>query len=55
MVKTLVMLGETADIYLVSADLNGKTEVFICNAIILLLHKNLGYGLESHSNCESQI
>ena len=23
------MLGETADIYLVSADLNGKTEVFI--------------------------
>lgn len=27
--KTLVMLGESADIYLVSADLNGKTEVFI--------------------------
>lgn len=29
--KTLVMLGETADVFLVSADFNGKADVFIVN------------------------
>lgn len=29
--KTLVMLGETADLFLVSADFNGKADVFVVN------------------------
>ena len=29
--KTLVMLGETADLFLVSADFNGKPDVFVVN------------------------
>ena len=29
--KTLVMLGETADVFLVSADFNGKADVFVVN------------------------
>lgn len=35
------MLGETADIYLVSADLNGKTEVFIVQRNNTITAQNL--------------
>ncbi|MCP5775345.1 acyl-CoA dehydrogenase family protein, partial [Klebsiella pneumoniae] len=37
--KTLVLLGESADLYLVSADLNGKAEVFVVQRDITVTAK----------------